>query len=183
MKIKAIVLSIVVFIISLMILFQNNDVRNEKDKKIRDEMKNALILKLQNKSSRLNGIQIKSLSRVLGDSLNGKEKIVFYYSGSDCGTCVKKGFNMINDINKMVHSISTYIIATKANISFDQDAYDYSHYIYEDEMGLLRKELKYFYTPVLIYLDTNNVVLKLHFPIPYEDEGSRSDFIDNLDIL
>ena len=59
---------------------------------------------------------------------------------------------------------------------------EYVEYVYNDVNDLIRKELKYIQTPIVISLDKNNVILDYIFPnVSDEDEYNRFlSFMDNV---
>lgn len=110
--------------------------------------------------------RIHSLNKILGDSICDKKQkfMVFAYSGFDCHNCVDEGFEISKKIDSVFPIQRIYIIASNANISRDQQRNDYKNFIYNDKKELVRRELKYFYTPVLLSFDTSGYIADVCYP-------------------
>jgi hypothetical protein len=115
---------------------------------------------------------------------NGKEyaherKIIFLYTGYDCQSCVDKGFEIIKRIDSLYSTQKTYIVASQSNIGFDQERNEYYKYIYNDNMELIRKELNFVPTPMILKLDEEDVIIKVIFP---ETNSSVDQAINKLSL-
>lgn len=135
--------------------------------------------KFEKMRTQLKGKKISSINKILDDSIftNKQSLLVFAYSGFDCYTCVVEGFEINKRIDSILKTQRTYIIASNANISRDQKANEYQNFIYNDKKELVRRELKYFYTPVLISFDTTNVILDVYYP-GGDNTNTKKKFID-----
>lgn len=121
---------------------------------------------------------INSLSSILPDSIITNRAIcVMLYTGMDCGTCIEKGFETINQLNQQVPQKNIAVIASKSNIGRDQLMFNYHEYIYHDERESIRRELRFIYTPVLILLDASKNIIKVYFPLTNESEEARENFL------
>ncbi|PIF06706.1 MAG: hypothetical protein CSA36_00490 [Draconibacterium sp.] len=112
------------------------------------------------------GKQLKSLERIVGDSIDLKNKAIFIYNGFDCEDCIDIGYKLTKKIDSLSNIQVVYIIATSTNIGRDQYRNTYYKFIYFDEHDLIRRELKYIYTPVIIKLDSLNIIEDAFFPNP-----------------
>lgn len=122
--------------------------------------------------------KINSLSSIIPDSvITNRALCVMLYTGMDCGTCIEKGFETINQLSKEVHQKNIAIIASKSNIGRDQLMFNYHEYIYNDEIESIRQELRFIYTPVLILLDASKNIIKVYFPLTNESEEERENFL------
>ncbi|QTE23545.1 hypothetical protein [Polaribacter cellanae] len=133
------------------------------------------ILEQQKKSIR--GKKIKSLSDILEDSLKTSNKTIFLYNGFDCGTCIDVGYEISKKIDSLNKSKKVYIISTSANIGRDQLKNSYIDYVYNDEKDLIRKELKFIYTPVFLRLDIEGSIKNVFFPNYNRDFKAEENFI------
>jgi len=87
-----------------------------------------------------------------------KLKTIVIYSGFDCSVCVRKSFSIIKTLKNK--NINVYVVATSTNINRDQIRYHLRNvYIWEDKHDLIRKELKFIPTPVLVILNNKNKIV------------------------
>lgn len=89
------------------------------------------------------------------------EKYSIYY---DCQSCIDKGYLIVKILNSQNSNQKIFIISSTTNIGRDQARNNYYDFVYNDENGSLRKELKFIYTPVILVLDKDNRVLHINFP-------------------
>jgi predicted permease len=137
--------------------------------------------KLYTLSRSLENRRIKSLNKIVSFTKQlTTHSLIYYYTGYDCSTCVENGFELINEINHYAKRENIFVIGTNTNIGRDQVNYDYRNYIYSDEKQLLRKELKYIYTPVFLLIDTSFDIKKVYFPTRTETNTVRDDFIKSI---
>ncbi len=156
----------------LFLLFSCNKPQTQNQLKIQN---NKPVLLLEKQKNRILGKQIKALNSILGDSIDISNKVVFLYNGFDCNTCIDIGYQMILELNKKKND-RNFIVATSANVAQDQIANGYENYVFYDEHDLIRKELKYIKTPVLLRFDDKARVCQVFFP-NLESESLRIDFM------
>lgn len=72
-----------------------------------------------------------------------------------------------------------YSLYIEDSISSIQDRNNYSSYIYVDDSGLIRRELKYCLTPVVFLLDSSKII-KTYFPKNQYDRQAQHDFIEEI---
>jgi hypothetical protein len=132
---------------------------------------------LKEQSSMLKNKKISSLKTVLGDSLTTTNHVVFLYNGFDCSTCIDIGYIMSKKMDSISKAQLVYVVSTSANIGRDQLKNDYQTYVYNDEKDLIRKDLKYIYTPVFLLLDSNNKISKVFYPNYNRDKNKENLFI------
>jgi hypothetical protein len=97
--------------------------------------------------------------------------------GYDCQSCVDKGFDVVKKINSLYPEIKTYIIESRSNVGFDQGRNDYYRFVYNDKDELIRKELQFLATPILLMLSEENVITKISFPVT---NSNIDEIIDEL---
>jgi hypothetical protein len=118
----------------------------------------------------------------LGDKLNlpgfnnNLDVIIFYYSDSDCGSCVMKGYDIIKyfDSHFDKSNYKTFIIACKEETNNDAIRADYFSEVFIDSKGILKSELKHLYTPFLLHLDSNKTLKNAFSITSYNKESSQS---------
>jgi len=123
--------------------------------------------------------KIQSLKNIFGDSIQTKNRVIFLYNGYDCETCVDIGYEMLKKMDSISQTQMVYVISTSANIGRDQLKNNYTSYVYEDEKDLIRKELKFIYTPVFISFNSNNKIDNAFFPNYNRNKKKENDFIKN----
>lgn len=105
--------------------------------------------------------QIKSIDSVLPKGSNG---IIFLFNYYDCGSCVDSGFVITKKIDSIYPSQKVFIISTMGDPQYYQKRNRYNDYIYMDSKDLIRKELKYIQTPIILSLDSTNKIVDYIFP-------------------
>ena len=137
----------------------------------------------QNVSSLLNqdvdwlkGKIINSLDSVLG---NVREcKIVYIFNYYDCEACIEKGFKTVDFIDKNNKEESVKVIVSMfREITSTQRRNLYKGFIYKDKKDLLRKELKYIPTPVMLIVDNNNQIKDVYIFEMSHDSKRLDDFV------
>lgn len=153
----------------------NKDISTENNTKIEKQYD---VLKEQ--SSMLKNKKIKFLRKVLGDTIITSNQVLFLYNGNDCDTCIDRGYEMVKKIDSTMNKQSVFIISTSTNIGRDQLKNSYKNFIYNDEHDIIRKELKYIYTPVLIYLNSNNKINEVFYPSYKRDLKKEKYFLESV---
>ena len=129
----------------------------------------------------LKGKRITSLdSLLLGD--DKKASVFFLYNYYDCNSCIDSGYQLVKRIDRYFGRKYVPVISSMGSPSHAQIRNEYVEYVYNDVNDLIRKELKYIQTPIVISLDKNNVILDYIFPnVSDEDEYNRFlSFMDNV---
>ncbi|MDA3878840.1 MAG: hypothetical protein PF436_00495 [Prolixibacteraceae bacterium] len=119
---------------------------------------------LMTQIDRIKNKEVESLKLILDSTTQIANNIVFLYNGFDCGTCIDIGYEMAKKIDSSLNSQEVYIISTSANVGQDQLRNNYKNYVYIDEKNIIRKELKFIYTPVFLSFDADNRIKNVFFP-------------------
>lgn len=128
----------------------------------------------------IDGKQLKSISEILmGISLH-EDKIVFLFTNFDCSTCIEKGFLLCDSLQRSMKHLSIFIISPEPN-NIGIPPYKGLRYCI-DSNDLLRRELLYCYTPLIMYLNEVNEVLYSKTIAP-NTENVISDFIQGFNVL
>lgn len=135
--------------------------------------------KLEKQKVFLQGKDLNSARKILDDSINLGNHILFLYNGFDCETCIEKGFMLAKTLDSLSGKQFVFIISTSANIGADQLRYDYFEYVYYDEHDLIRSELKYIYTPVLLYFDSLERIDEIYYSGYNNNYQDESLFIES----
>lgn len=149
--------------------------KNKKLKDISEEPNVNNVLEQQRNA--ILGKKISSIVTILGDSINAENKVILLYDGYDCENCIDVGYEMSKRIDELSDQQKVYIITTSLNIGSDQIKNGYVKYVFYDEHDIIRKELKYIYTPVLLKLDTLEKVVEVFFPSYKRNEQLEDLFI------
>lgn len=119
--------------------------------------------------------KMTSLQKVVGDTIEITGQSVFLiYTGYDCGNCVEKGFEIVKRIPDKLENAKVRIIASNTNILNDQHRYDYKQYIFRDNKDRVRKQLKFYYSPAILFMKDNLKPAEVFFP--GLDKEKRLDF-------
>ncbi|MDE5417929.1 hypothetical protein L3049_07905 [Labilibaculum sp. DW002] len=153
--------NLLICIIILFAIFTSckNNNNNTTDKTLSkyDIMLKAQIEEIKNK-------EVKSLISILDSTTKISNKTIFLYNGFDCQTCIDIGFEISKMIDSVLNKQVVYIISTSANVGQDQLKNNYKKYVYIDEKDVIRKELKFIYTPVFLSFDFENKIKNVFFP-------------------
>ncbi len=175
-------MKLIIYIVCSLLLFscRNNNEQNakkqnveivQKDVPIQDEWQN----KFEKQKQFLHGRKISSISTVLDNMPVSGNSVLLVYNELDCGDCVKKGFSIINKLDsEMVPN--TFVITTTPNPGRHQLLYDYPKYVYVDKQDLIRKDLKYVTTPILLVLNKHKQIQHVLFP-GVAPEGDEYEFM------
>lgn len=104
----------------------------------------------------------------------GKDKpaVLFLFNYYDCGTCMEHGFQAVSQIDQATHDGFVKVVASMfTEISSTQRLFGYREYVYNDAKDLIRKELKYLPTPVLLIVDGDRRIRDVYMFTP-EKGGS-----------
>lgn len=135
--------------------------------------------KLKSQKEFLLGKKITCLNKILGDTMVTARRVVFLYNGFDCRTCIDIGYEVSKTIDSLAQTQIFYIISTSANISADQLRNEYKNFVYNDEHDLVRSELRYVYTPVLLFLDSTNRIDAIYYPNYNRNVEEENTFVLN----
>jgi len=109
--------------------------------------------------------KLESINEILSDrNTIDDKKILLIYTGFDCQSCVDKGYLILKSIKSQDDNQKIFIISTNANIGGDQERNEFYDFVFNDKQELIRTELKFIYTPVIIVLDKENRIVYLDFP-------------------
>ena len=127
---------------------------------------------------RLKGMHVTSLDSIL----QGKDRnadIIFLYNFYDCGSCVDSGFQLVKRIDEFYKRKSVPIISSMGSPTLYQARNQYFEFVYSDTNDLIRKELKYVQTPIMIRVDSNRMILDYLFPND-SDENEYVRFLSSI---
>lgn len=106
----------------------------------------------------LKGQRVTSIDSVTSNNTNKMCRIIFLFNYYDCSSCIDLGFSITNKIDSLYKKKIVTVISTMGNPTFYQKRNAYHEYVYSDSEDLIRKELKYVPTPILILLDSSNYI-------------------------
>lgn len=122
------------------------------------------------------GRKITSVDSIVIDKQYRAFLLFNYY---DCGNCVDLGFSIAKKIDSLYGEKTVAVISTMGSPSLYQKRNVYYEYIYADSKDLIRKELKYVPTPIMLLLDSSNCVEKYILP-NVSDDKEVALFIESL---
>ncbi len=155
-------------------LISFNSCKNHSQK---DSNQISFFEKLVRIENELIGKRINSVSTVLMDSAKCY-KVIYLITDGNCGNCLKEGFEIIKEIDSK-KSIDNYVIGSNINFGLIQLQNDYKKWIFEDNDNLIRKELMFSLTPVVLFLDTSNVILDLYHPLSGYEQNDKLELFFN----
>ncbi len=98
----------------------------------------------------------EQIKNIIPSDITGGDFVVLLYHGYDCDECIMTGFSLIKLIEKKHPKV--FAIGIMANTSIQQLNYNYKKYIYSDNNDIIRKELSYAPTPLLLHIDSSYIV-------------------------
>lgn len=109
------------------------------------------------------GKRVASLAALIApDTLPHGPSVLLIYHGMDCGSCLDAGFASLLRLRGA--GMPCTVAAVDANPSVAQERYRYRDYIHTDRNDLLRRELRYVSTPILLLLDDSLRIVDLYKP-------------------
>lgn len=163
-------------VISILIFIILNSCSNEG----KTSLNNNFNDKLTRMENEVIGINLSLMDTVIQIEHDSCPKILFLLSGGDCGGCLNQGFKIIKDLEAKL-DLSIFVIGSNINSSLIQFNYDYKKIIFRDDSEILRKRLMYSLTPVILYLDSQNVVKEIFFPLSNYDQTEKlNNFLHNI---
>jgi hypothetical protein len=163
-----------IFILSIATLFQSCKDSN-RDKIESDTINSEKLIEIYNNiREKTIGKKISSWKKIKEDYKRKGNILIYYYNGYDCISCVEKGFLLTKEIDNKYGVYTVNVVASNSNISREQLKYNYFEYIYNDSSELIRQELKYIPTPVMLILDENLIVKDVcffHFAFKDDQDG------------
>lgn len=165
-------------ILSLVLLLLNSCSKSD----VNEKMSTLMTKNLNKYKSRLLNKKINSLNNVVPDSLikNNEANIIYLYTGNDCSLCVDNGFKFILEIDSLFKKQKIQVVSSNARVNLDQMRNQYYHYIHKDENDLIRRDLKFVYTPILIMLDSVSSIKDLFFPYTFRQDEKEKNFIASI---
>lgn len=154
------------FILFILLFFISCDVKRVEDKTNDDKKTNDIY--------DLVGKKIVSVDSILSDR---KHEIIFLFNYYDCGSCIDSGFSITKRIDSLYGDRRVNIVSIMGDPSSYQKRNHYYDYIYIDQKDLIRKEMKYIQTPIILLLDSLNCVKDYIFPNA-SDDGKVASFIE-----
>ena len=90
------------------------------------------------------------------------------------------GFSVTKEIDSLYHERKVAVISTVGSSSFYQKRNAYYEYVYADSKDLIRKELKYIPTPIMILMDSLNTIRNYILP-GTSDKKEIISFIESVE--
>lgn len=125
-----------------------------------------------------------SISQILIDDsikINNNDNIIYLYHGLDCYLCIKRGFEIASRIDSISHRQKVFIVGIATNIGQEQSSFRYYNYIYKDNSDLIRKELKYLPTPIMLLINSDKKIIDVVQPGNSSEEDVE-DFIRKINL-
>ena len=162
----------VIFVFILVIVLSCMNHQNVEQKNI-NQVDSTLLLQ----KSTFIGKKLKSLQVILTDTIDLSNKVILVYNGFDCQDCINAGYRIVNRIDSLFGNQRCYVVATSSNIGRNKLENNYQKFVYYDEHDLIRSELKYVYTPVLLMLDSLSLIKDGYFPGNHGNSVNEKTFI------
>lgn len=165
-----IIIILILFIISLVSYFLRENKEKSNDVYYIESYK-ASVSKYQH----LIGDSITSLPLIIDENSRNETFILYLFAAGDCDMCISRGFSFLKD--SLSHmGVRICVVSDNASISSIQDKNNYTSYVYIDDSGLIRRELKYCLTPVFFLLDSC-VIKQTYFPKNVYDVSAQLEFL------
>lgn len=178
---------LIVFFVSLVIIamfyYNTNRVENSSNESVLNWQK-GVNNKMNARKKLIIGKKLGSVQdfmNVLNMKIDSQKIIVFYYTQTDCGSCISKGFKFMNYAidNDFFYNNNYMVISTKQNIGNDAILEKYDGPLMWDSNGIVLEEVRHFFTPFLLYLDQNYKIINI-YAITSFDETAIEDIVVKL---
>lgn len=154
---------------------------NNNSKQQPEVTSGTVFSKTEQIQSVLIGRKLESLTKLISLNINDPKPILlFYFTGTDCFNCIKKGFNYINKFSESKIIIDTYVIDANLGINLNSEELSFEDKSYPDSGGVLKKELLYADTPIFITYSINNGIESIYIIPTREDEVQANKYFDSL---
>lgn len=124
----------------------------------------------------LKGKTLHSVDSILGSNKK-RVRILYVFNYYDCDDCIKKGFKAVEYLDKRRKDTVSVIVSMFQEITSTQRKNGYRGYVYKDENDLIRKELKYAPTPMILILDDKNRIVDISIFDYWLSEKDLDDFL------
>ena len=122
--------------------------------------------------------KIESINTIISDGKDSNEtKIILIYTGFDCQSCVDKGYHILKTLRSQDVSKKILVISSNTNIGRDQERNEFYDFVYNDDKELVRHELKFLITPIILVLNNDNRILHINFP---ETNSNEKILVDQI---
>jgi len=158
----------------------NNDQKEKNQDFIEDSKAEAFQAKSGKMTNQIVGKRFNSIPDLVSGITNLDEVLIFYFTGSDCYTCIVKGFDYIKDIKTKFPEKHVIVIDAHLGISLKQEPIEFNSLTYPDRERLLHKEMFYVHTPLFMRYSIENGAKSVYFVPTFEDRNKYQEFINNL---
>jgi uncharacterized protein YcfL len=117
------------------------------------------------------------LGVVSQDQLPENGFVLFIYNAIDCEKCIATGFSIAKSIDSLASSRKVFIVSLMGNSSSEQTEYEYFDYIYDDVGDVIRKQLRYVPTPIMLYVDPDFKIRDILLP-GMENTHNQNTFVE-----
>ncbi len=130
----------------------------------------------------LKGVRLESLSGIIPDfRYPDSGCVLFLFSGYNCDTCIELGFNIMTHLTDGgMSSDAIFVVGSDTDVGSIQLRYNYRDMIYPDNENLIRQELKFIYTPIMLLFDEKGLVSDVFFPSTEFDKGEAQKFQEHV---
>jgi hypothetical protein len=175
------VFSLIVIVLVVFAFVFTNNFRQKQREEARLGLDQLLIDEYNRKISKydnLIGWQLSVINDIINEPVE-KMAILYLFSGNDCSSCIDRGFDVIKLLESEKINMPIYVISDNANISTIQNRNNYREYIFTDNVGSIRQNLKFCLTPV-VFLMTGTTIGSMYFPVDKYDNEARESFLKTI---
>lgn len=130
----------------------------------------------------LKGVRLESLPGIIPDfRYPDSGCVLFLFSGYNCDTCIELGFNIMTHLTEGgMSSDAIFVVGSDTDVGSIQLRYNYREMIYPDNENLIRQELKFIYTPIILLFDGQGRITDVLFPSTELDKVEAQKFQEHV---
>lgn len=113
------------------------------------------------------------------DTIDYRQRLYYIFNGFDCESCILNGFELIKNENIKALRRKAIVIGITPNPNPVQLLTEYNDYIFIDKSDVIRRQLKYFFTPIFILVDSQGKIMDVFYPGFETGSSTQLKFINN----
>lgn len=171
---------IIALILAAIVVFLMLQFNTNKEKI--SQLDPSTIEKLELMRKNLKGAKFDIIKTISEDRLQtNSPKLIAYYHSYDCSNCVHKVMDAITNLDSLHPNLPIYIISNELESKEQLVNNNIDAPFITDKEGQFQTQINYSYSPVIFYLDKDQVVKELYHATTPTFQRSYTRFISVLD--
>ena len=173
----SLILGLLLLIVVSLVIVQFN-----KNKEELAQLDSTTINKLELMRESLIGKEFSDINTIIPEEkyVPASSKLIGYYHSYDCGGCVNKLKNVVIQVDSIKSDIAIFLVSNNLDNVYPVTGHDIELPYFVDKQGAFQKWTNFSYTPLLLYLDENEIIREVYYPTTPSYQKSRSRFFEYL---